>query len=130
LRILFDTSVAVALREGLQPILERAEKLDSIALLSILSVVELEGGVPLAPEGAAIRRSTLDELYTTLEILEFGAREASAYRDVIQSAGFSRTKIIDRMIGAQAIVAGAAVATLNPRDFRDIPGLIIEDWSR
>jgi predicted nucleic acid-binding protein len=126
---LIDTSVAVALREGLEPALERAEQLDSIALLSILSVVELEGGVPLAAEGAAIRRQTLDELYATLEILDFGRREANTYRDIVQALGFSRARISDRMIAAQAMVAGAAIATLNARDFRDIPALLIEDWS-
>ena len=129
MRVLIDTSVAVALREGLEPALERAEQLDSIALLSILSVVELEGGLPLAAEGAAIRRQTLDELYATLEILDFGRREANTYRDIVQARGFSRARIIDRMIAAQAMVAGAAIATLNARDFRDIPALLIEDWS-
>ena len=129
MRVLLDTSVAVALREGLEPALERAEQLDSIALLSILSVVELEGGLPLAAEGAAIRRQTLDELYATLEILDFGRREANTYRDIVQALGFSRARIIDRMIAAQAMVAGAAIATLNARDFRDIPALLIEDWS-
>ncbi|HAJ03147.1 MAG TPA: VapC toxin family PIN domain ribonuclease, partial [Brevundimonas sp.] len=34
----------------------------------------------------------------------------------------------DRMIAAQAIVAGATLATLNPADFRDIPGLSLLEW--
>jgi tRNA(fMet)-specific endonuclease VapC len=34
------------------------------------------------------------------------------------------------MIAAQAIEAAATLATLNARDFRDIPGLTIEDWSK
>lgn len=60
-----------------------------------------QGGVPLAPEGAAIRRQTLDELYATLEILDFGQQDARTYRDIIQALGFSRAKIIVRMIAAQ-----------------------------
>jgi tRNA(fMet)-specific endonuclease VapC len=126
---LLDTSVAVALREGDEPALERLEQLGAIALLSILSVVELEGGVPLAPEGAHVRRLLLDELYATMEILDFGQSEAIRYAEIIAALGFSRPKIIDRMIAAQAIAAGAALATLNPRDFRYIPTLQIEDWS-
>ena len=110
--------------------MQRAERLGSIALLSILSVIDLEGGVPLAPEGAHVRRILLDELYATMEILEFGQVEADAYRSMIAARGYSRPKIIDRMIAAQAIVAGATLATLNPRDFRGIPQLVIEDWSR
>jgi tRNA(fMet)-specific endonuclease VapC len=124
-----DTSVAVSLREGDGSTLEHAEGLAAIALLSILSVVELEGGVPLAPEGASIRRQLLDELYATLEILDFGQQEARHYSRIVDALGFSRPKIIDRMIAAQAIAAGATLATFNPRDFREIPGLTVADWS-
>jgi tRNA(fMet)-specific endonuclease VapC len=65
----------------------------------------------------------------TLEIVPFERQHAAVYGQIIGQLGFSRPRIIDRMIGAQAIVAGAALATLNPRDFKDIPGLSIEDWS-
>ena len=126
---LFDTSVAVALREGEPRVLDRAELLQSLALLSILSVVELEGGAPSAPEGAIVRRIKLDELYSTVEILDFGWEEASAYRTIVDTCGFSRPRVIDRMIAAQAIIAAATLATLNPRDFHEIPGLKVEDWS-
>lgn len=127
--LLFDTSVALAIREVDTAVLERVEDLPSVALLSVLSIVELEGGVPLAPEGAKARRQLLDELYATMEIVEFGQREARRYGVIVEHLGFSRTKIIDRMIGAQAICANATLVTLNPRDVRDIPGLMIEDWS-
>lgn len=121
--------MAVALREGLDLILDRAELLTSPALLSVVSVVELEGGVPAAPEGEAVRRLKLDELYETLHIIDFGQQEADAYRGIVDALGFSRSKIIDRMIAAQAIVAKATLATLNPRDFRGVPGLRVENWA-
>lgn len=128
--ILLDTSVAIALREGQEPVLQRAERLSTIALLSILSVVELEGGVPLAPEGAQARRLLLDELYATMEILVFGEEEAGVYRSIVTALGFSRQTVIDRLIAAQAIAAGATLATLNPKDFLGLPNLTVEDWTR
>jgi tRNA(fMet)-specific endonuclease VapC len=129
LAILFDTSVAIALREGEADILTRIAEFDQIPLLSIISVVELEGGVPFAPEGIAARRAALDRILTTLEILPFEREETLVYRRIIEAMGFSRRQTFDRMIAAQAIVAGASLATLNPRDFRNIPDLQVEDWS-
>lgn len=36
---------------------------------------------------------------------------------------------VDLMIAATAKTHGLVVATLNARDFRDIPGVAVEDWS-
>ena len=127
--LLIDTSVAVALRENMRHVGDRFTRLRSLPLLSIVSVVELEGGVSVAEEGRDARRESLDKLYAALDILPFGEREAAGYRDIVAALGFSRRLVIDRMIAAQALVASAKLATLNPRDFRGIPGLTIEDWS-
>jgi tRNA(fMet)-specific endonuclease VapC len=127
---LLDTSVLIAMREGDVPVIRRSAELQHRAFISILSVVELEGGVRLAKEGARLRRTKVNEVYNAVEILPFGWSEADSYRRIVDALGFSRAKIIDRMIAAQAIVASASLATLNPRDFRGIPGLEIEDWSR
>ena len=48
---------------------------------------------------------------------------------IIAESGFSRRLVSDRMIAATAITYELTLATLNPRDFRSIPGLVIEDWS-
>jgi predicted nucleic acid-binding protein len=127
--LLVDTSVAVALRESDRRAIDRLAGLRRLPSLSIISVVELEGGLGVGEEGRSARRRALDQLYNNLEILPFGEKQAAAYRDIVMKVGFSRRLIIDRMIAAQAIVAGAALATLIQRDFRDIPGLVIEDWS-
>ena len=127
--LLLDTSVAVALRENVQSVGDRFAQLGRLPWLSVISVVELEGGVVVAREGGETRRRALDQLYAALDLLPFGEAEAGAYRWIVEQCGFSRRLIIDRMIAAQAIVAGASIATLNSRDFRDIPNLSIEDWS-
>lgn len=127
--LLIDTSVAVELREGANRVGDWFERLVEPPLLSIITVVELEGGVVKVPVGALARREALNKLYRTVEVLEFGWKQAQAYAVIVDCLGFSRPKIIDRMIAAQAIVAEAKLATLNARDFRDIPGLIVENWS-
>lgn len=129
MRALFDTSVAIAIRDGDPVVIDRAERLPTVALLSVLSVVELEAGVARGAIGREQRRAALDAIYDILDILPFGLKEAEAYSAIIEEIGFSRPLIIDRMIAAQAIMADAVLTTLNPRDFRGIPGLKLEDWT-
>ncbi len=64
-----------------------------------------------------------------LTVLPFGSAEAAVYGRIVDELGFARSKIIDRMIAAQALAVGATLVTLNPRDFRSIAGLRLEDRS-
>jgi predicted nucleic acid-binding protein len=129
LRTLLDTSVAIHLRDG-DPEVERrlAERLGT-SMLSVITRVELEGGVYKDPALTRLLRPRVDRMLAALEELPFGGREAAVYAHIVERCGFSRTRILDRMIAATAIVAGAALVTLNARDFRDIPDLRFEDWS-
>lgn len=126
---MFDTSVAIAFRDHDDYVLGRASSLDDVAVLPILAVVELEGGVAAAIVDRDKRRASLDRMYALLDIEPFTEREAAVYRQIVTRLGFSRPKVIDRMIAAQSITTGTVLATLNPRDFRDIPELLLEDWT-
>ena len=128
--IIFDTSVAIAFRDSDPLILAQANALVETAQLSVLTAIELESGVAAALVDRAKRRAALDAMYDAMPVLPFGVDETAAYRAIVEQLGYSRRKLIDRMIAAQALVAGAVLATLNPRDFQEIPGLRIEDWSR
>ena len=64
-----------------------------------------------------------------VEALPFTMAEVGAYSAIIGACGFSRRLIVDRMIAATAIARDLTLVTLNPRDFRGIPGLKVADWS-
>jgi len=128
LRLLLDTSVAIALRDSEPGLLERRKGSSALASISVVTAVELEGGIWRSQSGVAERRAALDAIYEVFELLAFTDREAAAYGQIVEQLGFSRSKVIDRMIAATAIVAGRTLATLNPRDFQGIPGLTVEDW--
>lgn len=128
--MILDTSVAILLRDGDEAVLERVSRLPTIPFISILTRVELEGGVHRDPKLAPVLGPRLALLLQQVTQLPFKEEQAAVYGLVVARTGYSRPRVIDRMIAAQAIVAGAVLATLNPRDFRDIPDLEIENWSR
>lgn len=128
--VLLDTSVAISLRDGDEAILERIQDLPSMPMISVITRVELEGGVHRFPRLAPLLRPRLDLLLAQVTQLPFEEEQATAYGRIVEMTGYSRARVIDRMIAAQAIVASARLATTNVRDFRDIPGLLVEDWSR
>lgn len=121
--------MAVELIADSTRVVDRTRSIDG-QFLSVVSRVELEAGVYRAGKPDPIIRSRLDALIQRVEEIDFTVREVSAYSSIIAVIGFSRRLVVDRMIAATAIANDLALATLNPRDFRDVPGLAIEDWSK
>ena len=126
---LIDTNIAIHLRDRDPWVLTRYAGLSVSPALSIISVVELEGGIVGRPELASTRRESLDLLLPKFEILDFGTKAAAAYSAIIAITGYSRSKLLDRMIAATAIVHDRVLITANGADFRDIPGLKLEVWT-
>jgi predicted nucleic acid-binding protein len=95
--------------------------------ISIITRIELEGGA--ARTGSDPRRAELlAALLGSVAVLELTHAEADGYRAIVASAGFSRRKLLDRLIAATALVHGLPLATMNPTDFADVPGLEVVDW--
>ena len=125
---LLDTCVAIGLRDGDPAVTAKIAELDGAILLSVVTRVELEGGVYRDPANIGARRARLDAILAALPVLAFDDQAAEAYRAIVEAAGYSRRKLLDRMIAAQALVHRAAVVTQNPADFRDVPGLEVMAW--
>jgi tRNA(fMet)-specific endonuclease VapC len=122
---LLDTSVLIPLRDGDMKVVKALAALKSGMAMSAISLVELEGGVARDLDGGPRKRALVDELLSGIQLLPFGEAEARAYGRIAVAAGYSRRKLIDRMIAAQALVAEMPLVTLNPADFSDVPGLRI-----
>jgi len=60
--------------------------------------------------------------------LAFDDLAAKTYGDIVGSAGYSRRKLLDRMIAAHALVHRATLVTFNRDDFSDVPGLALLEW--
>lgn len=125
---LIDTDVAIHLRDGDTATTTRLAALDGAILMSMVTRVELEGGVHRDPGQAPLRRARLDELLAAIPALAFDSAAADAYGGIVAHAGYSRRKLLDRMIAAQALVHRATLVTLNGADYADIPGLQLLAW--
>ena len=60
--------------------------------------------------------------------IDFDRHAAHAYRQIVATCGYSRRRILDRMIAATALAHSLTLITLNGSDFSDIPGLQLETW--
>ncbi len=125
---LIDTNVAIHLRDGDTAAMARVASLQGAVLMSIVTRVELEGGVHREPAQASVRRARLQILLRAIPTLVFDDLAATIYSSIVASAGYSRRKLLDRMIAAQALVHRAELVTFNPDDFSDVPGLTLHAW--
>lgn len=126
--VLIDTNIAILLRDLEPSTIERIGMIGSDAFISIITHVELEGGVVRQPALNARRRASLDVLLQSLVVLPFDQRSVVAYRAIVEVTGFSRQRLLDRMIAATALVHDLTLITCNGDDFRDVPGLELEIW--
>ncbi|MEO9129659.1 MAG: PIN domain-containing protein, partial [Sphingomonas sp.] len=66
----------------------------------------------------------LEAFVGEIPILDFDEAAARAYATL----PFRRGRF-DRLLAAHALSLGAVLVTNNERDFADIPGLVVENWT-
>jgi tRNA(fMet)-specific endonuclease VapC len=128
LAYLIDTNIAIHARDGTESVLAKMVEHDGAILLSALSLAELERGVYKNPSFTALRRARLDILLNAIPILPFDAAAAAQYGRIIAQCGWIKGRDYDRMIAGHAIATGSVLVTNNEDDFRDIPGLSLDNW--
>jgi tRNA(fMet)-specific endonuclease VapC len=125
---ILDTNIAIHARDGTDSVLDNLTEHSGQVLLSALSFAELQRGVYRDPTLTAIRQARLEVLLRGLPIIPFDAAAALVFGRIIAQCGWARGRDYDRMIAAHAISSGCVLVTNNQADFRDIPGLSIENW--
>ena len=125
---LIDTNIAIHARDGTDAVLDKLAEHSGEVLLSALSLAELQRGVYRDPTLTALRRARLETLLRGIPVLPFDSSAAEAYGRIIAQCGWVRGRDFDRMIAAHAIASGSILVTDNAVDFRDVPGLSMENW--
>ena len=126
--LILDTSVLVAAERRT---LSLGALLDSVAGepvgIAALTASELLHGCHRAADaGTRARRfAFVEALLDRIPVYEFGLGEARRHAELWAALAREGSLIgaHDMLIGASALARGAALATLNERDFRRVPGL-------
>jgi predicted nucleic acid-binding protein len=126
---LLDTNVLIDLVEGGRDFATAHSRFDEGGFLSVISTVELHAGAVVDGRVDPDMKRRIAEIVESFVELPFTSAEAEAYARTIAVIGFARRVIIDRMIAVTALTNDLTLVTANPRDFRAIPGLRVEDWS-
>jgi tRNA(fMet)-specific endonuclease VapC len=129
LSYLLDTNIVVHARDGLPSVLEKIAEHDGAIILSALTLAELQSGLVRSKSEALLRAMRLKVLLERIPVVAFDIEAAESYGEIIAALGWSRAKAFDRMIAAHAISTRSVLVTNNLRDFADIPGLTLENWS-
>jgi predicted nucleic acid-binding protein len=118
-----DTSVLVDALTGarrsagaLRGVTEQGER------LAISALVQYEWLRGPRLEGELVDQQ---ELFPPQEAVPFGAREAALAARLYRSVPRARQRELDLAVAACALSHEAALWTLNPGDFRDVPGLTL-----
>jgi predicted nucleic acid-binding protein len=67
-------------------------------------------------------------MLVVMSVTPFDDACANAFRLITTGVTYSRRKLLDRMIAAQAMVHNATLVTMNASDFNDIPNLKVLAW--
>jgi predicted nucleic acid-binding protein len=119
--ILLDTSVLIDALTGARrsaPAVRRAIERGERVTLATLVLYEWLRGPRRAEELAA-----QEALWPRESAIAFGPAEAATAAELYRSVRAPRGREIDLAIAACAICWDARLWTLNPDDFRDVPGL-------
>jgi tRNA(fMet)-specific endonuclease VapC len=131
-RYLLDTNVvAFHVRSSSAALQGRLRKVraETVAL-SVVTEMEIRYGLARNP---ALRIAPLVEGFLAgMTVLPLDSTVSAVYGKV--RAGLEATGMtigpLDLMIGSHALAVGAILVTSNTREFRRIPGLTVEDWTR
>lgn len=129
-----DTNIVIGIINGRAPAAEaRFRETVGRAPLMLSAVVMFELRYGYAKSD---RRSRMEVILATflapgIEVLPFDAddaAEAGGIRTALEAQG-APIGPYDILIAAQARRRGAALVTLNRREFERVPGLIVTDWA-
>jgi tRNA(fMet)-specific endonuclease VapC len=128
---MLDTNICIYALQGGDEVLDaRIAACDSGDLvMSMITRAELETGFEKAAAPESSRREA-DIILRNIPAVDFDYAAARAFGVLQASVSRGAPRIADRLIGAHALALKVVVVTNNERDFRDVPRLRVENWTK
>lgn len=131
MRYLLDTNICVHLMDVQPPqVVERFRKANvGEVSISAVTYAELRHGIERCPaKDRAAAEHSLRRFIARVPVLPFGESAAESYGVIAAAIRNRRRDALDRLIAAQAVSDGATLVTNNEADFKDYPGIVLENW--
>lgn len=123
MRFMLDANALILLLAGHEKLAARASECaaDDLCLSAIAFAEVAHGSARGKPPDAEV----LGRVRRRIPVLQFDVDAAEQYVRL----PFARHRF-DRLIAAHALALDVTLVTANPRDFREIDGLRVEDWTQ
>ncbi|HOE42167.1 MAG TPA: type II toxin-antitoxin system VapC family toxin [Rhodoferax sp.] len=131
MRYLLDTNFCVYLLDAHPP--QVVQRFKTAALgqvgMSVVTYAELCHGVDrFVGAERDVAAKSLARLTLRVPVVAFESSAAESYGVVAAAVRDRRRDTMDQLIAAHAVSAGLTLVTNNEADFKDYPGLMVENW--
>lgn len=130
MRYMLDTNICIHLMQGSPPgvVKKFAGLRVGDVVMSAVTHAELCYGVERHPDSREQAAAALRGLVDDLPVLPFDEAAGASYGLLRAAVRDRRRDALDRMIAAHALSRDLVLVTNNETDFRDYPGLRLENW--
>ena len=96
--------------------------------MSVVTYAELRAGLEMQYANRAQDDSVLALLAQRIPVLPFGESDAKSFGLLRAAVRDRRPDALDQLIAAHALSLGLTLVTNSEADFKDYPGLKVENW--
>jgi tRNA(fMet)-specific endonuclease VapC len=135
---ILDTDIFTLLTKPHPHVAERRRQCEDTVALTLVTRIEVLGGrfafILKAPDGNQLRiaQQRLEQSEQNLSrflLLPLDAAAAAEFDRLLQNKKLKKIGRPDLLIAAIALARRATVVTRNVQDFRQVPGLRVENWA-
>ena len=132
MRFMLDTNICIYIIKRHPPqVLHRLEALmQGSAVMSVVTYSELRAGLEVQNANRAQDERVLALLISRIPVLPFMQADAESFGVLRAAVRDRRRDTMDQLIAAHAVSVGVTLVTNNEADFKDYPGLMVENWAR